>query len=250
MKISEYVNRNHRISRADARVKVFVTVAALIMVLSYHGFAFQLLVASSCLALCGGLKVPWRVVGLRFTEPLFIVVVIVLLKLFFSGDQILFRASFFGTEITGYRDGLMEGLAIGVRIVAAISVVAVMVFSTSFTDLVAALSWFRVPRGLVEILLYAYRYVFVLLEDASVIYSAQKNRLGYSSFRRGLNSLGVLTGSLILKAFENSQNVTLAMVQRGYNGHIPLLKHKPFLPAEVALSLLLITVMGIAAWTL
>jgi len=249
MKISEYVNRNHPISRVDARVKVFVTLAALVMVLSYQGFVFQILVAASCLALCGGLKVPWRVVGLRFTEPLFIVLVIVVLKLFFSGEEILFRVSFLGADIAGYRDGLLEGLAIGIRIVAAISVVAVMFFSTPFTDLVAALSWFRVPRGFVEILLYAYRYVFVLLEEAGVIYSAQKNRLGYSSFKRGLSSFGVLTGSLLLKAFEHSQNVTLAMVQRGYDGHIPLLRQKPFRPAEIALSLLIITALGIA-WTL
>jgi cobalt/nickel transport system permease protein len=186
---------------------------------------------------------------LRFTEPLFIVLVILLLKLFFSGGEALFRFSLMGMEITGYRDGLAEGLAIGSRIIAAISVMAVMVFSTPFTELAAALSWFRVPRGFVEILLYAYRYIFVLFEDAGVIYSAQKNRLGYSTIGCGLNSFGVLAGSLLLKAFEHSQNVTLSMVQRGYDGHIPMLRQRPFRPVEVVLSLLLVTMLGFA-WKL
>jgi cobalt/nickel transport system permease protein len=249
MKISEYVNREHRLSRVDPRVKIFVTVAALVMVLSYQGFAFQILVAASCLALCRGMKVPGRIILLRFSEPLFIVAVILALKLFFTGSEVLFSFPLMGMEIAGYRDGLVEGLTIGIRILAAIAVVAVLVFSTSFTELVAALSWFRVPRGFVEVLLHAYRYIFVLLEEAGVIYSAQKNRLGYSSFKRGLSSFGVLTGSLLLKAFEHSQNVTLAMMQRGYEGHIPLLRQKPFRPAEIALSLLLVTAMGIA-WTI
>ncbi len=249
MKISEYVNKEHRLSRIDPRVKLLVTLAVLVMVLSYRGFAFQAAVAALSLALCGWMRIPWRIVLLRFSEPVFIVLVILILKLFFSGGEVLFSFPFLGVEIAGYREGLTEGVAIGSRIIAAISVAAVLFFSTPFTELVAALSWLRVPRGFVEILLYAYRYLFVLLEDAGVIYSAQKNRLGYSTFRRGLNSFGILTGSLILKAFENSQNVTTAMVQRGYEGRIPLLKHEPFRPLEVVLSLMLVTILGIA-WKL
>ena len=133
---------------------------------------------------------------------------------------------------------------IGSRIIGAVSVAALMGFSTPFTEFMAGLSWFRVPKGFIEILMFAYRYIFVLLEDAMVIYNAQKNRLGYSSIRRGLNSFGILTGSLILKAFEQSQNTTVSMVQRGYDGNIPILKHKPFKSSEVVFSLLLVIVMG------
>ena len=95
----------------------------------------------------------------------------------------------------------------------------------------------------------AYRYIFVLLEDAMVIYNAQKNRLGYSSVRRGLNSFGTLSGSLVLKAFDHSQNTTVAMVQRGYDGNMPLLKHKPFKLSEVVASALFIVAMG-CIWNL
>jgi len=108
----------------------------------------------------------------------------------------------------------------------------------------AGLSWFRVPRGLVEILLFAYRSLFALFDDATVIYTAQKNRLGYSSFKRGLGSFGVLAGSLTLKAFENSQNTTTAMVQRGYDGTMPMLDHRPFKYSEVAASCLFILAAG------
>lgn len=132
------------------------------------------------------------------------------------------------------------------RIVGAVSVIAVLGLATPFTDVIAALSWFRVPKGLIEILMFAYRYIFMLFEDAMVIYNAQKNRLGYSNIRRGLSSFGILAGSLTLKAFEHSQNTAVAMAQRGYDGNMPVLKHRPFKPSEVIVSIFLIVIMGLA----
>jgi cobalt/nickel transport system permease protein len=126
-----------------------------------------------------------------------------------------------------------------------VSLVALLGFSTSFTDLMAALAWLRVPRGFIEIALFAWRYLFVLFDDAQVVYSAQKNRLGYVGYRRGLRSFGTLAGALVIKAFDNSQNITTAMVQRGYDGNMPILRHKPFRIAEVLASLLVIVVMGV-----
>jgi len=215
------------------------------MVLSYKGFALPALVTTLCLFLCMRMKIPLKVFVLRFSEPLFIAVVVLLLKFFFSGKDALFSLNVFGMEVVGHRDGLVEGLLIGSRIIGAVSVVAVMGFSTPFTEFMAALSWLRVPRGFIEILMFAYRSIFVLLEDAMVIYSAQKNRLGYSSVRRGLGSFGTLAGSLTIKAFDHSQSTTVAMVQRGYDGNMPLLKHKPFQYSDIIVSVLFIGVLGV-----
>ena len=66
-----------------------------------------------------------------------------------------------------------------------------------------------------------------------------------SKYRRGLRSFGTLAGALVIKAFDNSQTVTTAMVQRGYDGTMPMLKHKPFLAGEVLASTVIVVVMGI-----
>lgn len=246
---SEYFKKEHILSKIDARVKILVSLAILVMVLSYKGFALPLFVTSLCLLLCMWMKIPLKVFLLRFSEPVFIASVILILKFFFSGNDVLFSISlptshFSLLTLTGYKDGLMDGLMIAIRILGAVSIVTVMGFSTPFTEFIAGLSWLRVPKGFIEVLMFAYRYIFVLFEDAMVIYNAQKNRLGYSSIRRGLGSFGTLTGSLILKAFEHSQNITVSMIQRGYDGNIPMLKHKPFKTAEIIVSALFITAMG------
>jgi cobalt/nickel transport system permease protein len=241
---SGYFKRDHILSKIDARVKLFVALTILIMVLSYRGFPLPLLVTALCLFFCLKMKVPLRVFILRFSEPLFIASVILFLKLFFSGHDILFSADILGLKVYGYKDGLMEGLMIACRIIGAVSVIAVLGFSTPFTEFIAGLSWFKVPKGFIEVLMFAYRYIFVLLEDALVIYQAQRNRLGYSNIKRGLGSFGILSGALILRAFEHSHNITTAMVQRGYDGNIPILKHKSFKASEVIASVLVITAAG------
>jgi cobalt/nickel transport system permease protein len=170
---------------------------------------------------------------------------VLFLKLFFSGVVPLFSFQIFGVAVAGHKDGLLEGLFIASRIGGAVSLVTLLGFSNSFTDLMAALAWLRAPRGFIEVSLFAWRYLFVLSADAQVVYAAQKNRLGYAGLLRGMRSFGTLAGALVIKAFDNSQTVTCAMVQRGYDGTMPLLRHKPLNSAEVALSLTFLFCMGI-----
>lgn len=243
--ITEYFKHEHMLSKVDARVKLLAALAVLIMVLSYRGFAFPVLITLFCLFLFIRMRIPFRALVLRFSEPLFIAAVVLLLKLFFSGQDALFSLKVFGAEVVGHKDGLLEGLIIGTRIIGAVSVVAVLGFVTPFTEFMAGLSWFRVPKGFIEILMFAYRYIFVLFEDAQVIYQAQKNRLGYSNVRRGLSSFGTLAGSLTIRAFDHSQSTTVAMVQRGYDGAMPMLMHKSFKSSEIFASALFLIVMGV-----
>jgi cobalt/nickel transport system permease protein len=237
-------DREHSLTRIDARIKLIVALIILIMILSYKGFIFPVTIALLCAGLCAALRIPLRTLALRVSEPMLIALILTLIKFFFSGEEPLFTADLFGLTLTGHRDGLIEGLMIASRIMGAVSVITVVGFTTPFAELMAGLAWLRIPKGFIEILMFAYRYIFVLFEEAMIIYQAQRNRLGYSSMRRGLSSFGTLTGSLVLKAFEHSQNTTVSMVQRGYDGTMPLLKHKPFKRSEVLASLMLLILMG------
>jgi cobalt/nickel transport system permease protein len=238
---------DHFLTHLDARVKLLSALAVLVMVISNRGVLFPLLVAGLSLAACFALGVRPRLLAIRFAEPLVIAVMVLLLKFFCSGHVPLSSWQLGGLEIVGHKDGLLEGVRIASRIAGSVSLVALLGFSTSFTDLMAALAWLRVPGGFIEVALFAWRYLFVLFDDAQVVYAAQKNRLGYAGYRRGLRSFGTLAGALVIKAFDGSQTITTAMVQRGYDGTMPLLKHKPFRVGEVALSLAVVICMG-ALW--
>lgn len=236
---------SHPVTRIDPRVKLLCAVALLLMVISSQQIGFPLLVSLLCLGLCLALGVSAKTMLFRFSEPAFIATTVLILKLFFAGHQPLFSFSIAGFELIGHRDGLMEGVRIASRIVGGVSLLAVVGFSTPFTELMAALSWLKVPQVLIDVALFAWRYLFLLMEDAQVVYNAQRNRLGYVGYRRGLSSFGTLAGVLVLKAFDNSQSVTTAMVQRGYDGDMPMLLQKPFKAVEVISALVLVLGMGV-----
>lgn len=237
-------NGDALLSRIDGRVKLLTALALLVMVLSAGGWLFPLATAGLCIAVCRMRGVPVKTLLLRFAEPCFIILMIVLLKLFFTGTTPLFTLHLAGLQITGFREGLLEGLMIGCRISGAVAVMAALVMFTPFTELMAALAWLRVPRSFIDVTLFAWRYLFLLFDDAKVIYSAQKNRLGYSGYRKGLRSFGTLTGTLVIKAFDSSQSITTAMVQRGYDGTMPMLKQKPFRSVEIAAGCAFLMCMG------
>jgi len=237
------------LSAIDPRVKLLFSLALLLMVIGGKGFLFPLTTALLCLGICFRSGIHLRALTLRFAEPLFIITMVVLLKLFFSGHSPLFTVSLFGMEITGFREGLQAGLLIAARIIGAVSVINALACVTPFTELMAAFSWLRLPQTFIDIVLFAWRYLFLLHDDARVIYAAQKNRLGYCDYRTGLRSFGTLTGTLVIKAFDSSQTITTAMEQRGYDGNMPMLKHKPFRMREVAVSLTFIVCMGMV-WLL
>src|SRR5208337_2264287 len=110
----------------DARVKLLASITLLVMVLSYKGFVFPLVMALLCLFCCIRMRIPFRAFILRFSEPLLIAAVVLFLKFFFSGKDVLFTMNILGVGIAGYKDGLMDGLQIAVRILGAVSIVAAL----------------------------------------------------------------------------------------------------------------------------
>lgn len=236
---------DHPLIRLDPRVKLVTGLLLLGLVLASRGATFPLLIAGGGVGLALHLGVRPRLLALRFSQPLLIAALVLLLKLFSGGGEVLFTLDPGFVQLTGYRDGLAAGVAIAARICGAVTVAALIGFTTPFTELMAALAWLRVPRPFVEITLFAWRWLFVLFDDALVVYSAQKNRLGYSGWRRGLSSFGTLAGTLVIKACDSSQTLTTAMVQRGYDGTLPLLRHQPLRLREVAGSVVFLSAVAV-----
>lgn len=242
-------NCRHSLSGIDPRVKLVAALVLLVMVTSSHGTAFPLLVAGLGLCICCWLKVPVKLLLIRFAEPLFLAVVVLLLKTFCSGGEQLGSIDLHWLQLVASRDGLSEGVKIASRICGAVTLVAALGFATPFTELLAALAWLRVPRSFIDVTVFAWRYLFVLAEDAQVIHAAQRNRLGYVGVRRSCRSFGTLAGALVIKAFDSSQTMTVAMTQRGYDGTLPLVMHKPFRIREVATSGFFLLFMALI-WTI
>lgn len=162
------------------------------------------------------LNVSSKEVLARLAVPVGIGVVLVLTQLFWFGKTPLFQASFWGMDILFYREGLWEGLALAVRVIAGFSAVLLFIITTSFVEILAFAKEHRIPPVLVELTALAYRFVFVLKEDAVRIREAQLLRLGYADFSKTVRSVGILGGKLVINSFDRSAAVYEAMKLRGY----------------------------------
>ncbi|HSW65098.1 MAG TPA: cobalt ECF transporter T component CbiQ [Dissulfurispiraceae bacterium] len=211
---------HHMLSRIDTRVRLFCAVFAIGLAIGQSGMLFPALIFLASSAAVFAIGIRMRYYLMRLVEPLMIGLVLITIKSL-SGNEGFATWQVGAWRVEIFQDGMVAGCAIALRIAASVSVMLLLAFSCTFTDLLTALSWFRMPRGMIEILLFAYQSLTALQEEASTIYHAQRNRLGYTSTRQGLRSFGVLAGTLTLRAFDRSQTTALAMMQRGYDGHLP-----------------------------
>jgi cobalt/nickel transport system permease protein len=237
------------VAAVDPRTRLLAAGLLLALVISSRGSAFPWQVAGICLpvALIAGMQP--RLLLLRMLHPLFIAAVILILKTFLGGGESVALIHIGSYSLSGHLEGLHEGLLISSRIMGAVSVAVLLGQVMTFTETMAALAWMRVPRGLVDVSMFAWRALFMLYDDAGVVYTAQKNRLGYCGMRRGLKSFGAMAGMLTIRAFDSSQAMTVAMTQRGYDGRLPLLSGSRLGRAQLA-GLSAFAVLATIAWKL
>ena len=242
-------NEHEAVVAVDPRTRLLAAGLLLALVISSRGSAFPSQVAGICLpvALIAGMQP--RLLLLRMLHPLFIALVILMLKTFLGPGESVALIKAGGFAVTGRPEGLREGLLISSRIMGAVSVAVLLGQVMTFTETMAALAWLRVPRGLVDVSMFAWRALFMLYDDAGVVYTAQKNRLGYCGMWRGLTSFGAMAGMLIIRAFDSSQAMTVAMTQRGYDGSLPLLRASRLGRAQLA-GLSAFAVLATVAWKL
>ena len=212
---------DHVLARVDPRIRLLCTALTIVLAISQNGLLFPTLVLLLNSGMICALGVRIRTYLLRLAEPFLISVVLVIIKALSGNDPLAVWA--LGTwQVAIFQDGLLSGCAVALRVLASVSALLLLAFSCSFTELLTTLAWYRVPRGLIELLLFAHRSLTAVHEEASTIYHAQRNRLGYASAGQGLRSFGMLAGTLVVRAFDQSQTTALAMVQRGYTGHLPV----------------------------
>jgi cobalt/nickel transport system permease protein len=72
-----------------------------------------------------------------------------------------------------------------------------------------------------------YRYIFVLLEVAAKMNTAQKLRLGRGGWMKKIRALSLLASNLFIRALEQGERTFIAMSARGYDGNIRVLEELP-----------------------
>lgn len=133
-------------------------------------------------------------------------------------------------KITG---GWISFFSLLIRFTLTVGTVLVFISLTSFNGLCFALERFRVPSVFIMQLLFLYRYLFVLMEEALRMSRARTLRSSGSS-ATGMRVYGSLIGHLLLRTLNKAERIHLAMRCRGFDGHIRINRATSFGRREVA----------------
>jgi len=157
---------------------------------------------------------------------------------FFSGSgQELLSFDLAGYPFSIRADGLELALLVLSRSLSGMCCLYFLSLTTPMIELFAVFKATGLPESLIELSMLIYRYIFVFLEMALCIKYAQTVRLGYSNFRRSLNSMGMLGSTLFIRSWEQGDKLFLAMNSRCYDGKMTLFEvHRPVGAIELLLT--------------
>jgi cobalt/nickel transport system permease protein len=136
--------------------------------------------------------------------------------------------------------GIREFSTIALKSWVSVQAALLLAFTTPFHDLADALRQLRLPRIMVAIVSFMYRYLAVLGDEAGRMNRARAARSASLDGRPGgslrwrASVTGRMVGSLFLRAYERGERVYAAMQARGFEGEIRHLHGRPVRIAEYA----------------
>ncbi|MFM2106264.1 MAG: cobalt transporter component CbiQ [Chloroflexota bacterium] len=225
MELDRYVEGTSLLHRTDARLKFLLAIAAIV--------AISVVPVGSALALLGAwlvLVVAAATAGLgpfRLSRAAFVALPFALAAaplVLTVREEIVATLSLGPLDLTVSAAGLRRFLTIAAGSWLSVQVALLLAFTTPFHDLVDALRELRLPRILVSIISFMYRYLAVLADEAGRMLRARDARSadptgrGGGSLRWRATVTGRLIGALFLRAYERSERIYAAMQARGFEG--------------------------------
>ena len=134
-----------------------------------------------------------------------------------GGDQ-LFAFSVFGISLGIREEGANLALLLIARTFGGMCSLFFIALTTPMIEIFSILKSLGLPDFLVELSMLMYRYIFVFVDQAAMIHSAQVMRLGDAGVKNSLNSFSMLSSVLFLRAWEQGERLIVAMDARCYDG--------------------------------
>lgn len=125
--------------------------------------------------------------------------------------------------LTGSKASLLYALQLILTALGAVSCLYFLSLTTPLPDILEVLNKLHCPRLLVELMMLIYRFIFILMDTAYAIATAQDCRLGNKDYRTSLHSFGLLGSVLMIRAISRSKKLYAAMEARSYDGTIRVL---------------------------
>jgi cobalt/nickel transport system permease protein len=226
--LDQYSYRDSRVHRLDAREKLIATLAFVLAVAvtppgAWPVFALLLLLV---LGLIWVAHIPLVVALRRSLVAIPFSLVVALSIPFTTAGKPLYRFHLFSWPFTITDEGLITFWGVVIRAWLSVLVVGLLIATTHLVELLGAMRSMGLPKVMVSVISFMYRYIFVLVDEAMRLSMARDSRSADPDGRGGgtlvwrAKVLGGMVGTLFLRSYERSERVYAAMLSRGFTGEI------------------------------
>lgn len=201
--------------RLDPRAKLVVTLLFLISVLSLplENLSGLILFFVYPIISCSTAGIGY---GILLKRSLVVLPFIVFIGIF---NPIIDRQIVFYAGNLGITAGWISFFSILLRGLLSVQAVLILILSTGFYNLCRGMQRLGIPSLFTTQLLFVYRYIFVLLQEALSMDRARDSRsFGQKSY--SFRMWGTFIGQLLIRTIERSERIHRAMLSRGFTGNI------------------------------
>jgi cobalt/nickel transport system permease protein len=205
--------------RLDPRAKLITTLIFIVTVVSFDKYSVPELLPffayPMVLIAMGGLPP-----GYILKKALLVSPFAVLVGIF---NPVIDREIFFHIGSVGISGGWISFVSILLRFLLTVTAALILISLTGFNAVSRSLIKLRVPRPFVVQLLFFYRYIFVLVDEAERMARARSLRV-FRSGAMGISTFVPLVGHLLLRTLGRAERVYNAMRCRGFDGNIRVIR--------------------------
>jgi len=235
--IDRYASLDSPIHRFDPRAKIITFTTLIFSLVFVQEIAVSMVALIFSILVLIISKLPLRFVFKRvWVVMIFVLPLLIIMTFTVQGAEI-----FDILGISATYEGLRYGSLVVVRALAAVILVLTMLGSMRFDVTIKALYMLKVPSPLVQMIMFTYRYIFVIIDEFASMWRAMGAK-GFSpkTNMRDLLILGNLVGMLIVKSYERAERVYQAMISKGYTGNPKTKTNFAMRGKDYVLSMLLI----------
>ena len=237
----------------DARSKIACMFGVVGAAVSTPPKAWQAFAAYGGLLLLFGLigRVPWLILAKRLVVVLPFLLLVLVFVPFMKPD---FSHGEHWVPVLGFRlssHGVEVVRTVAFKSLTCVCALMLLSATTSFQSLLRGFERLHVPRVFIEIVAFAWRYLFVLRDEAQRMLRARDARAWHGRWLWQAWVIGLMIGSLFLRAYERAERVFQSMEARGYHGHSHTYHDKPMSRPDWGLIVLFavsLTIIRVWAW--
>ncbi len=218
--LDKYADLDSPIHKLDPRIKVisiFILIFFVILTspVEFKKFLLYFLLIFIVILIS---EVPLRFILKRSLVVIPFVFLVAIFIPFLKQGEIAGSYSFGSLHLSVSYGGLIILWNVLIKSWLSVLTMIVLVSTTKFQRILKAFESLGVPKVMVMILSFFYRYLFVLLDEMIRMKRAKDSR----SFNGGriwhIKTTGTIIGTLFIRSYERAERVYISMVSRGFTG--------------------------------